>query len=309
MAAQLHHYVPQFHVRQWSGSDRDSIGVLAKNDRRIFQANPRDVGGEKSFHSKLPEAQVVETRFSQLEAGTSAIYKKIHETLDLKALSDHERFGLCRFVASALVRTREAREEVIQISEALLNEIASRIGVTDWVARLTEDGALGYHLNTFKDIPQHTLHILRLRMVLEVNRTDLPLTTSDHPVVRHNDFPLRPQGGGRLGLLSPGIQLHMPISPKLCLRFLDPDVYGSVPLKMNLVDAQKIVFERRLQLDQSYRHVFSVLTDRFERELSILKENPDIADLKRKRIELDSERRASDDRGAVRLHGYRKERR
>ena len=78
---------------------------------------------------------------------------------------------------------------------------------------------------------------------------------------------------------------------------------------MNLVDAQKIVFERRLQLDQSYRHVFSVLTDRFEKELSILKENPDIADLKRKRIELDSERRASDDRGAVRLHGYRKERR
>lgn len=94
MPAQQHHYVPQFHLRQWGLTDRGPIGVLDKSNGRIFKANPRDVGGEKFFHSKLPEAQVIEDWFADLEAKASKLFAKIADRTDLAAINRHERLDL-----------------------------------------------------------------------------------------------------------------------------------------------------------------------------------------------------------------------
>jgi hypothetical protein len=284
MVTRLQHYVPQFHLRRWRSGKPNFVRVLDKADHRIFRANPRNIGGERFFHSNLPEAQVIEQWFGDMERKAAAVYEKIDQRRDVAGLTHSERFNLCQYIAASLVRTREAREEVRQMSEGLLNAIAQRMGVTDWEVKLTEGGALGHHLNSFKDIPRYVPLLMRLDMILEVNKTNLPLTTSDHPVVRHNDLPPRPGGGGRLGIASPGIQLHMPISPELCLLLLDSTTYGKFPSRWILTDPENVIFERWLQLDQSFRHVFSRTPEDFRHELWILKENPDISDLNRKRF-------------------------
>lgn len=284
MAVKQQHYVPQFHLRRWCVGNAESVNVLDKTTGKIFLANPRDVGGERFFFSKLPEGQVIEKWFAELEAKASELYDRIEKGVPIEGLTNLERFDLCQFIAASAVRTRETREEVTQLSENLVNDIAKKMGVTDWRWKLTEDGALGQHVSMFADIPKFALMLMRLQAILEVNETDLLFATSDHPVVRHNDLPPRPGGGGRFGFKSPGVQFHMPISPRMCLLLLDSSVYGILPSRWVLSDVRNVVFERWLQLDQSFRHVFSRPGDDFGNEQPILKENPDIRELNRKRF-------------------------
>ena len=102
MATRQHHYVPQFHLRQWIVGEGDSIGVLDKTDPRVFLANPKDVGGEQFFYSKLPEAQVIERYFANIEGKASVLYGKIEKSMDLAVLTDVERFDLCHYIAAAI---------------------------------------------------------------------------------------------------------------------------------------------------------------------------------------------------------------
>ena len=287
MVAKQQHYVPQFLLRRWCVGNTESINVLDKTTRKIFLANPRDVGGEQFFYSHLPEGQVLEKWFTDLEGKASSLCNRIERARTVSEFTDLERFDLCQFITASLVRTRETREEVTQLSEGFANTIARKMNVTDWEYRLTEDGALVHHINIFPEIPKFALMLMNLQSVVEVNETDLPLTTSDHPVVRYNDLPPRPGGGGRFGFKSRGVQFHMPISPRTCLQLLHPGAYGFLPSEWILSDVQNVVFERWLQLDQSYRHEFSRSDDDFRTELSILDENPDIGHPGRQRFRLD----------------------
>ena len=54
---------------------------------------------------------------------------------------------------------------------------------------------------------------------------------SDHPVTMHNNSP-RP-GRGNIGLRLKGIEIHLPISPKLCISFMCPKTVDEIRIKVN----------------------------------------------------------------------------
>lgn len=132
--------------------------------------------------------------------------------------------------------------------------------------KITEEGALGLHIEMLLDMLDYTRFVGRLGLQLLVNRTRTPYTTSDQPVVRWNDLPPRPGGGGRLGLASPGIQLRMPISPRFCLVAYNLEVYGRFSSRREVLMDDEIQNERRLQLSQAWCHVFSTARDPFDLE-------------------------------------------
>lgn len=65
-----------------------------------------------------------------------------------------------------------------------------------------------------------------LHYVLLKNETNEEFITSDHPVVKYNQFlEKRKAHGGITGFLTKGLQIFLPISPYLCILYYDPFTY------------------------------------------------------------------------------------
>jgi len=79
-----------------------------------------------------------------------------------------------------------------------------------------------------------------------VNKTSQDLWLSDHPVVRKAVIKQR-RSSGR-GLLSPGVRVHFPISPKLEAQILDGTVIETTE--------EDILRSNLLQVEHAYRFVF-----------------------------------------------------
>ena len=120
-----------------------------------------------------------------------------------------------------------------------------------------------------------------MKWILLENQTNIPLWTSDHPINRFN--PIDQSPFGNLGLKSRGIQIFFPLSPALGLSFCDPIEYFSYPDKMTCIK-DNIIFCNTLQVRSSARHVFSVDND-FYLAKKWLQENPECADLNRRRVQ------------------------
>jgi hypothetical protein len=262
------------------------IQVLDKSTAKVFRANTQDVGLERHFLSPMPEAQFIEAWLGQVEARMAGVCDRLVRAESADSLGDSERADISLFMATMLVRTREMRETSRDVAEAMGNAVAKKMGMTDWVFKITEDGALGLQLSAFKDIPTFAAILSTLGLVLFVNETESPFTTSDHPVTRYNMLPGRPGRGGRLGLASPGIELNLPISPRLGLTLYDQRVYGTLPTTSFIIDAEEVAHDRWLQLEQSFRHVFSATSDTFARELVMLRQNPSVGQLRRQRVSI-----------------------
>lgn len=265
-----HHYVPVFHLDRWRVGGSGSIGVLDKREKKTFQATPRNVGAEVYFYSRLPEAQVVEGWLSLIDERLAKLYRRIERKRDVAHLTQEDRGWADVLLALMAIRTRAARESARATYERVANLVAKAKGVTDWTVKVTEEGALGAHISMLPDLLSYAYWVGRLKLTLLVNRTQVPYTTSDQPVTRWNGLPPRPSRDGRFGLASQGIQLRMPISPRLCLLACDPEVYESLPSRREVHNPLEVQSERRLQLSQSWRHVFSTVKDSFSLELEEL---------------------------------------
>jgi len=281
--AQQQHYVPQFHLRQWAEPGNEQVKVLDKAIPRVFVTGSRNVGGEKFYLGDSPGAQTIEEAFARLESRIAKTYSKIKERESLVELSESELDDLYPYVASMIVRPKETRESSKQLAEELASWIAAAMGVTDWTVRMTEEGAADFHLDSFANIPKYSSLLRNLGMSLLLNDTSISFTTSDNPVTKYNSLPSRPQGGGRLGLASQGILLHMPISPKLCLVLFDKRTYA-VPTSEVISDTRDVLLVRELQLRQSYKHVFCCETEDFATEMKLLGQDQSIGKPDRKRF-------------------------
>lgn len=115
--------------------------------------------------------------------------------------------------------------------------------------------------------------------VIGYNKTDNPFITSDNPVVKYGH-------SGFNGINSKGIEIAFPISPKLILILADIEKFGRLlPFHNHFVEipAEEVHYYNSLQVIQSYRYVFSK-QDAWEFAEKILKDNPKLKDIKRKRF-------------------------
>ena len=87
--------------------------------------------------------------------------------------------------------------------------------------------------------------LLDLAYKLLLNKTDVEFVTSDNPVVLYNQLFSFRKFGSNTGLAQKGLQIFLPISPKIALIFFDHNVY-SVGKRHSLtvnVDLSKDVYE------------------------------------------------------------------
>jgi hypothetical protein len=235
------------------------------------------------------EEQIIEETLNSIESSFAPVYKKILVHEDLGRLTSGEKEAVALFVVAQEQRTREKRETIAdtmrQLKQRLYKETLSeefkeryRIDKLD-----KEEEIKAFHLGTFKHIPLYTDITLQMKWILLINHTTMPFWTSDHPINRFNPVDAKPYGN--LGLLCRGIEIHFPLSPKMVLSFCDPAAYELLPSRYQIEDIQNVEFENWLQVAHSTRYVFSKTND-FALADRILRDNPSLREINRKRIQM-----------------------
>lgn len=246
---------------------------------------------ENFFYDPKGTEPELEEFLEQIESEASTVYRKIENDKSLEGLTDEDRAMFALYIALQDLRTREQRNaqktRMQQFGERLANEplsteLESALSILDDKEESARD--IQTELMKQHGIKAATI-IGEFQWTLLVNNTEVPIWTSDDPVCRHN--PINQTPHGRLGLLSKGINLYFPLSPRLLLLLSDPTSYGFVGPCHRLTDPMTVVFHNDLQVVQSNRHLFSNKND-FSQAQRRLEENPEFGDTDRKRSKVNS---------------------
>ena len=125
--------------------------------------------------------------------------------------------------------------------------------------------------------------IMEMKWILFINKTNLTLWTSDHPVTRYNSIDFGPYGN--LGLLCKGIEIYFPLSPDISLCVCDPVRYSIMPNEFYFTDDQNATFLNHLQVKFCNRHIFSIDGD-FTLAKTMIHEHPMLKNPDRKRVDV-----------------------
>ena len=164
----------------------------------------------------------------------------------------------------------------------MLNEFAKSKGIEDHEVRLSEQGEIATHLRSITDYPLFGMLIGHMKFVTMINRTSIPFWISDNPVCFDNFVP---SVGGNLGIISRGIQIHVPITPKIMLVALDPVFFSHLDSVHEVYNKNGIIFENFLQVENSSRWIFSN-TKRFHELKNMLKKYPELKNADRERANI-----------------------
>ena len=213
------------------------------------------------------DASKLEDAMAQLEGKASTVISNIIKTQNIKVLPDADRKTLREFTALQSVRTPEFvnwRHEMMQSeSDALVESME----ITDWRIKINPKLV---HLTAMSDsIGDILTYLSQMGICLLKNDTDMPLWTSDNPVVRHNSLT------NKLGAGSPGVQFYLPLTHNLLLVFYDGtyadllddagecDNYEDLWMRANIssgtdrMDKTDVLHANRLQIKFSTRFVYA----------------------------------------------------
>jgi hypothetical protein len=281
------HYVPRFYLRNFCNSD-GTIFCYDKLKSKSFRVNINDIAHENFFYdvSELNPA-TVEKSMAEKEKIFSKVYTYLIRRKSLEGIRADTKEAFFLFLATQYLRTKEFRIDIKDSYEQLANLVAKEKGIKipeHLRIFMTEDSAKRMHLDMLMD-PKVVFFFAgtlgsRKWIVLE-NPTEEPLWTSDHPVTFFNIYSY----AGNMGILSPGVQIHFPLSDKLCLTSYDPKFER---VRNDKMVHENVVFHNELQVQSSYRFVYSQNND-FGTAARYLNVNPEARDPNRTRSILRSD--------------------
>jgi len=290
----MQHYVPRFYLESFSiNPDKDSPQLYCydKPDRRIFQTAIKNVGGEQYFYDTSGN-QPFEDFLARIEGEFADAYRKILEGEDLGDLTENDRTAIAYSVATQEHRTRVFRDEYVEGFEKLANRLRE-FNISEGLEEQIDEFDKADDETTTRKLHKDfildtgwdfTEEILGLKWILFENQSDSEFWTSDHPITRYNRYDHGWKGN--LGYRSEGIEIYFPLSPHMCLAFVDPTHFAGNPSKIELGtsdrDQDQITLVNELQVKQSKRHVFSKSED-FEFVDRILDKYPIFGNLERER--------------------------
>lgn len=294
----MQHYVPRFYLEEFSiNPDVDSPQLYCydKPDRRVFQTAITNVGGEQYFYDTSGD-QPFEDFLAKIEGEFADAYRKILDGEDLGDLTENDRTAIAYSVATQEHRTRVFRDEYMEGFEKLANRLREfnlseelEEQIDDFDNKDDDATARKLHKDFMLDAGwDFAEEILGLKWILFKNQSDSEFWTSDHPITRYNRYDHGWKGN--LGYRSEGIEIYFPLSPDICLSFVDSTHFAGNPSKIELGESERdqdhITLVNELQVKQSKRHIFSK-SDNYGLANRILDKYPRFASLDRERISVE----------------------
>lgn len=265
---EIQHYVPRFYLKNFAKLMGKShiINCLDKPTSNKFPIDIKKIGCEKFFYDTSKDTeQVIEKFLAHYESQFSVAYKKLIEKKDLLQLSDAEKEMIAYFLATQWMRTKSSRDDIEETIRKLEDRFSTEQLAPVFKKQIddakTEESIKNLHIRTIiQAVPMVAQIILKMKWTLVLNKTEMSYWTSDNPVTLYNKLDLFPYGN--LGLTSKGIQF-------VC----DPVMFSFMPVKLETMDVQTVIFENHLQVIWSTRHIFSLEED-FSLAEKILEEDP-----------------------------------
>jgi hypothetical protein len=228
--AKVQHYVPQFLLRNFCNGNGNQVWVYDKTQNRSFPTNTKNVAGEGRFYDFDFEGfpLSLEPWLSDLEGKSKTVIDAVLAADRIDVISVEQKQALAAFLAVQLTRTKTFREEWKSFPR-MLREHLQRNG--DVVAPGSQAEEL------LREAPDNDTKEQTARIVFQAPKTyskyfldkvwllvatsmDHPFWTSDNPLTRQN-LVERPHRGN-LGLMSPGIEIYLPLSPTRALAMMCP---------------------------------------------------------------------------------------
>ena len=246
------HYVPASYLKAWCDPNtplkhEPYVWMCSTDGRQINKKPPRKIFHEKDFYTiRQVDGRrnlTLEHGLSQLESQFAALRRnKLDKNLPL---TDEERIVLCAFVAAMFARTKSRREflreqwqplldlgekmiewarnaspdELKQMSAALrapIEDKAPLMSMAD-VERIVEQPIQSFLV---PEIGTTTPFLFRMRSVIVETFTQPGFITSDAPCVYFDpELGKHPAPFGAGGLISPTIEISLPLSPRQFILF------------------------------------------------------------------------------------------
>ena len=213
----LHHYVPQFYLRRFTGAD-GKLWVWDKITDRTFPTTPKAIAAETDFYwlHEFEQAGLdpltMERQLADLEGETALITAQWLEwaahlpAMETIPIPPPNREIVARYLALQFIRTADRKDVLCALYEQ------EHTGET-----LTEEEKTALHTTLLWDLEalaQVERHIANAIWVFGRNETGTPFWASDNPVAFKT-------GNNRMWLkaafLSKGTYVVFPLSPTIVL--------------------------------------------------------------------------------------------
>lgn len=275
------HYVPQFYLKNFG----EMLHAFDKKTENRFKTISKNIAMGKNFYGgEIRDAPSLEQALSGIESNFAKAIQELIQKENYQLLSDKSKIKIHNFLSLQYIRTPAHKKEIVENYNYILNEIAKSKGIEDHGVKLSEQGEIGTHLKSIADYPLYGMLIGHMKFVTMINKTPIPFWISDNPVCFDNFVP---SAMGNMGIISRGIQIHVPITPKIMLVALDPVFFGHLESVNEVYNKNGILFENFLQVENSSRWIFSN-TKKFHELKNMLKKYPDLKNPERERAHISS---------------------
>ena len=257
------HYVPQFHLRQWS-SDGKLISLYNKYNQKFVdnKGSIKNMASRDYLYDKNGE---VEDLLGKIESKLSPLYQKIINAVSLSELTDFEWNLLYLHFILSNERTDAAGRDYEELEKAKLQaslKICQAHGRhTDIDAdTIKENVKVQFSCNkAIEAALKYYPLIMDLKTALILNTSNVEFITSDYPSIKYNLWSNIKKLYSGWGLSSVGLMYILPISPKLALIAYDSVIYNIKNIKNNIAKIKNeydITEINRLMLLNSNQNVF-----------------------------------------------------
>jgi hypothetical protein len=290
------HYVAQFLLSKFATGKKNKakFWVLDKRDGNVYPCAVRDVGHENYFYEYHGEGGDFELEglMERLDSKGGGIIDSITKSARLPH-EEKDMVWLSYYVAAQILRTPFVRNEMENFRQLIIQKWGTDIHAsqedTKTIGEYGPEDAKASSLRLIKDVPVFAKILQEKTWCLCEAPGPMSYIVSDNPVVRHNMIDRGPRGN--LGLRNEGIEVYMPLSPKLALHVMCPKLATAALITPEvgpaysraLIDGspvrlapENVEFVNSLQVIWAERFVYAKKREHLDLPLDMLRTNPEL---------------------------------
>lgn len=296
------HYIPRFLLKNFGEGkkNKEKIWTFDKFAGRAFRGNVIDAAHENRFYeATTPDGDTIKAEpvMGVIDGwGGRPIRSIVAE--ERLPLDDRSGTELSHFVAAQLIRGPHTRNQMQALFSKIIEKWGKEVRFGDDprpIGDLDESENRLSAIAGLREVPEMA-RILRQKIWFLMKA---PLGShfilSDEPVVRHNYYDYGPMGSS--GISQKGIEIYLPLSPRLALHLLCPEVaelarvtrLGPEMLHAHrtglpiVVDRENVEFANSLQVQYSERFLYARSESDFTIVRQMLARHPDLREPASKR--------------------------
>lgn len=255
------------------------IHCYDKIEDREFSTNITNVAvfGLYFYDISPGDEQKIEKQFSRKEGRWKGAISSLIRKGDPKKMSSAQRKLIFEFVIAQLIRTNEKRIHLMEDFCYLFPEENMNLSpgeYNEFVDYFKNKGIKIAHSQIIDKIQKYASIISHYYLHLWINKTTIPLKTSDNPVNLFNKF--KGKEGKVNGLTNEDIELYIPLNPQTMLTICNPKTHDPDP-SVYYLSEENVIDRNKHQTRDSRRQIYSPINN-FIIEKNYLKKYPILRD-------------------------------